>query len=148
MGVTTRRSAVAVAFLNRSGARGHYLRATTANARQILGRRGEQLALEHYQRLGFELLSRNHCSAIGELDLVVADARTIVFVEVKTSSTSLDPLVSINPRKLARMRRLAAGWLSSVPTGARRPAIRLDVVAITLDRRGELVALDQFADVT
>ena len=46
------------------------------------------------------------------------------------------------------MRRLAGDWLSSVPAGARRPAIRLDVVAVTLDRRGELVALEQFADVT
>jgi Holliday junction resolvase-like predicted endonuclease len=71
-----------------------------------------------------------------------------VFVEVKTSSTRLDPLLSIDRRKLARMRRLAGEWLSSVPAGARRPAIRLDVVAVTLDRRGELVALEQFADVT
>ncbi len=71
-----------------------------------------------------------------------------MFVEVKTSSTRLDPLLSIDRRKLARMRRLAGEWLSSVPAGARRPAIRLDIVAITLDRRGELVALDQFADVT
>jgi len=32
--------------------------------------------------------------------------------------------------------------------GRPTPAIRLDVVAVTLDRRGELVALEQFADVT
>ncbi len=71
-----------------------------------------------------------------------------MFVEVKTSATRLDPLVSIDRRKLARLRRLAGDWLANVPARARRRAIRLDVVAITLDGRGRLVALDQFADVT
>lgn len=104
--------------------------------------------MEHYERLGYELLSRNYRSAIGELDLIVADSRMVVFVEVKTSSTRLDPLLSIDRRKLARIRRLAGEWLSNAPACSRRQAIRVDVVAIRLDRQGRLVALDQFADVT
>lgn len=119
-----------------------------ATPQQTLGRRGEQLALEHYQRLGFELLARNHRTGSGELDLVVADQQTIVFAEVKTARAgALDPLVSINPRKLRRIRRLAAEWLATRPPAPRRPDIRFDVVAVVLDDEGQLVALDQFADV-
>jgi hypothetical protein len=35
-------------------------------AREVLGRLGERLALEHYERLGFRLLERNHRTAAGE----------------------------------------------------------------------------------
>ena len=39
-----------------------YVRAvsTPQPANQSLGRLGEQLALEHYERLGFTLIARNH----------------------------------------------------------------------------------------
>jgi Holliday junction resolvase-like predicted endonuclease len=61
-----------------------YGRTSMPTRRQILGSAGERLALEHYERLGFELLAANHRTRAGELDLIVADRRTIVFVEVKT----------------------------------------------------------------
>ena len=38
-----------------------------------LGRRGEELAAEHFERLGFEVLARNHRTRFGELDLVADD---------------------------------------------------------------------------
>jgi putative endonuclease len=116
-------------------------------AQQALGRRGEQLALEHYERLGFELLARNRRTRSGEVDLVVANRRIIVFAEVKSARVAaLDPLVSITPRKLARMRRVACEWLAAEPR-IRRPALRLDVVAVVVDANDRLVALEQFADV-
>jgi len=117
-------------------------------ARQQLGLRGEQLALEHYERLGFELLARNHRTSVGELDLVLADMRTLVFVEVKTGRAgTLDPLVSINARKLQRVRRLATEWLTTRPSSQRRPELRFDVVAIVLDADGRLLSLEQFAGI-
>jgi putative endonuclease len=117
-------------------------------AQQMLGRRGEQLALEHYKRLGFELLARNQHTRSGEVDLVVADTRTIVFAEVKTARlTALDPLVSITERKLLRMRRVAREWLADEPH-CRRSTLRLDVVAVVLDLQDRLVALEQYADVS
>jgi putative endonuclease len=120
----------------------------TASARQILGRLGEQLALEHYQRLGYRLLDRNHRTRVGEIDLVVADQPTTVFVEVKTRSVGgLDPLFSLAPDQRLRMRRLAGAWLAEHPSRPRTAALRLDVVAVTVDRRGRLVELEQFEDV-
>lgn len=114
-------------------------------SRQILGNAGEQLALEHYLRLGYELLARNARTRAGELDLVVADHDSIVFVEVKTSLAGrLDPVDSITPRKVARLRRVAAQWLAGAPARPRRRELRFDAVAVVIDAEGRLVSLEQF----
>jgi putative endonuclease len=117
-------------------------------ANQILGRLGERLALEHYERLGFALLARNYRTLTGEIDVVVCDHRTTVFVEVKTRRAGgLDPALSITALKRRRMRALAAAWLADHPARPRTPALRIDAVAIVVDARGGLVSLEQFEDV-
>lgn len=117
-------------------------------ARQILGRLGERLALEHYERLGFRLLERNYRTPVGELDLVVCDGVTIVFAEVKTRHAGgLDPLLSLTARKRRRLRALAGAWLADRPQRPRTSALRIDAVAIVLDARGTLVSLEQIEDV-
>jgi putative endonuclease len=116
--------------------------------RQVLGNAGERLALQHYERLGFELLARNHRTRAGELDLIVADRRALVFVEVKTRrSGGLDPLVSITPQKRRRIRRLGAAWLADHPEHPRRNEVRFDAVAVVLDAAGNLVALEQLESI-
>ena len=135
-------------FIKRMGGR-PYRPLIAHAAQQILGRAAERLALEHYERLGFELLARNHRTRSGELDLIVADAHTIVFVEVKARTAGgLDPLVAITPQKLQRLRRLAAEWLASQPARPRRTELRFDAVAVVIDAGGRLVALEQFAGIT
>jgi Holliday junction resolvase-like predicted endonuclease len=56
------------------------------NAKDILGRRGEQLAVEHLQRAGLRILDRNWRCADGEIDIVAAERRALVVCEVKTRS--------------------------------------------------------------
>jgi putative endonuclease len=120
--------------------------AKTAN--QIVGRLGERLALEHYERLGFRLIDRNWRTRAGEIDLVVCDGPTTVFAEVKTRrSGGLDPLLSLTTVKRRRMRALAAAWLADHPARPHTAALRIDAVAVLVDRRGALVALEQFEDV-
>jgi putative endonuclease len=117
-------------------------------ANQILGRLGERLALEHYERLGFVLLERNYRTGIGEIDLVVCDRRATIFVEVKTRRAGgLDPLLSITALKRRRMRALAAAWLADHRERPRSAMLRIDAVAIVVDERGALVSLEQFEDV-
>jgi putative endonuclease len=117
-------------------------------ANQIVGRLGERLALEHYERLGFRLLERNCATRAGEIDLVVCDGATTVFVEVKTRrSGGLDPLLSLTAVKRRRMRALAAAWLAGHPHRRHTPALRIDAVAVIVDDRHALVSLEQFEDV-
>jgi putative endonuclease len=117
-------------------------------ANQSLGRLGEQLALEHYERLGFTLLARNHWTRAGEIDLIVRDPQTLVFVEVKTRRAGgLDPLVGLTMTKRRRMRALAAAWLAEHPDRPHARALRIDAVAVVVDARDRLMALEQIEDV-
>ncbi|MCE5189546.1 MAG: YraN family protein [Eubacteriales bacterium] len=51
-----------------------------------IGRGGEALAKEYLERLGYETLRQNYRSGPREIDLVMRDGETIVFVEVKARS--------------------------------------------------------------
>jgi putative endonuclease len=128
-------------------------RATTVAAvpeasNQALARLGEQFALEHYERLGFALLARNHRTGAGEIDLIVHDRRAIVFVEVTTRRVrGLDPLLAVPALKRRRIRVLAAAWLTEHPDRPHTRSLRSDAVAVVVDERDRLVALEQVEDV-
>jgi putative endonuclease len=113
--------------------------------RQHLGRVGENLALQHLERLGFALVDRNHRTRWGEIDLVVFDGATLVFVEVKTRRTAgggRGPWEALNERKCAQVRKMAASYLAEVRERPRAPALRFDAVGVVIDPHGQLVRLD------
>jgi putative endonuclease len=108
-------------------------------AKDELGRRGEALAAEYLVQHGCELVERNWRCAQGEIDIVVRDGDELVFVEVKTrSSTGFGhPLEAITVSKLARLRRLAAAWCAAHP--GRHGLVRIDAVAIVAPMFGAVV---------
>lgn len=112
--------------------------------RHLLGRAGERLALEHLQRLGYRLVARNYRTRFGEIDLVVEDRATLVFVEVKTRRSERPGATwdSLDEKKRRKVRRLAAAFLSEARGRPRRPQIRFDAVGVTIDGRGLLVCID------
>jgi putative endonuclease len=115
----------------------------SSDQRHQLGRLGERLAAEHLERLGYRVLSRNHRTRFGELDLVAADDSTIVFCEVKTRRAgSGAPWDALGERKRGQVRRMAAAWLNDVRDRPHASALRFDAVGVTLDARGELVCLE------
>jgi putative endonuclease len=71
------------------------------NRKQIVGRWGEEVAGEFLLGKGFSFLERNVHTPYGELDLVMIDKDVVVFVEVKTrTSTSFGtPEISIHAKK-------------------------------------------------
>lgn len=62
----------------------HFLSPMIMSAYRI-GRLGETLAYSYLCAQGLQRLTRNYRCAHGEIDLIMADAQTIVFIEVKTS---------------------------------------------------------------
>jgi putative endonuclease len=122
---------------------------TSTDPRRALGAEGERLAAEHLSRAGMTILERNFRTRLGELDLIAADRRSIVFCEVKTRVVGRargpdGPLDSIGPRKRRRLRTMAAEWLAKADASRRvhRPELRFDAIGITLTRTGELLALE------
>jgi putative endonuclease len=113
------------------------------DVRHTAGRRGEELAAAHLERLGFEVLARNHRTRFGELDLVAYDGETLVFAEVKTRrSGTRDPWENLHGRKQSKVRRMAVSWLTENADRPYGAQLRFDGIAVLLDARGELVRLD------
>ncbi|NYJ00789.1 putative endonuclease [Nocardioides thalensis] len=111
---------------------------TTAEARQALGRYGEDVAerLLTDEDHRMVLLDRNWRCADGELDLVLRDGDVLVACEVKTR-TSLaagTPHEAVTDDKLARLKRLAQLWAEQ--RGLRPPETRIDLVAVMRPRKG------------
>ena len=123
----------------------HTAIAAAGDPRRALGARGEGLALAHLERLGFTLVARNHRTRWGEIDLIVYDGTTLVFVEVKTRRTSAragSALDAVAPVKQQQVRRIAAAWLAEVSDRPRSAELRFDVIGVTVDPCGDLLRLD------
>lgn len=98
----------------------------------IEGRAAETRACEHLIRHGLRPVERNFRSPFGEIDLVMEDRDTVVFVEVRYRNTSRfgGPTESIDFRKRGRLRATAEYYLQRNRRLAKRPC-RFDVVALT-----------------
>lgn len=114
------------------------------SARQQLGARGEALACEHLERLGYCVIARNVRVGRCELDVVATRGALVVFCEVRTRSSSalLDPAETIDRAKVGRVRRAAAEWLSSQEL--RFEQVRFDAVSVVL--AGATPELSYFED--
>jgi putative endonuclease len=114
-----------------------------SDPRKSLGRRGEELAAEHFARRGCRLLARNHHTRFGELDLVLVDGETLVFCEVKTCRAGHgEPWDSLHDAKRGQVRRMASVWLAEVRDRPFFGAVRFDAVGVVVDEQGRLVRLD------
>lgn len=104
-----------------------------------LGARGEDLVAAWYAERGYAVLARNWRCREGELDLVVAHGRAVVFCEVKTRrghGFGL-PAEAVNREKQRRLRRLAGRWLGEGGnTGGGFDDIRFDVACVTFGAAG------------
>jgi putative endonuclease len=99
--------------------------------RRALGSAGEAAVARWYEQRGYAVVARNWRSRLGELDLVVTDARHVVFCEVKTRSTSRfgTPFDAVTAAKQKRLRSLAFAYLEAHPELRRRP-MRFDVASV------------------
>ncbi|MBC8146120.1 MAG: YraN family protein [bacterium] len=103
---------------------------TTINRRHD-GAEHELIALSYLEAKGYELIAQNfHYKRYGEVDLVMRDTSTIVFVEVKCRRNYRfgSPEDSITPTKQRSIRRVAEGFIHRWNLD-RFPA-RFDVVAV------------------
>lgn len=101
--------------------------------KDVVGSTGEQLAVDYLLAEGYEIVERNWRCSVGELDIIAQLGRTTVVVEVKTR-TGLGfghPLDAITPRKLARLRRLAAAWCE---THGAVTHLRIDAIGVIVGR--------------
>ncbi|HSZ41185.1 MAG TPA: YraN family protein [Trebonia sp.] len=104
--------------------------------KDVLGREGEQAAVDYLTKRGFRILDRNWRCADGEIDIVAVERHALVVCEVKTRSGTRygTPLEAVSRAKHRRLRRLAVQWLNA--HGIRFEQIRIDVVGLLYEGTG------------
>jgi putative endonuclease len=104
--------------------------------KDVLGKDGEQAAVDYLEGCGFRILDRNWRCAEGEIDIVAVERHTLVVCEVKTRSGTRygTPLEAVGRAKRNRLRRLAILWLTA--HGVRFDQIRIDVVGLLYEGTG------------
>lgn len=97
--------------------------------RTLLGWRGEDAALAYLEKKGWKLLQRHFRTRQGEIDLVMREGKTLVFIEVKTrlSHAFGAPEESVTGQKLERMQAAAETYLARHPWNG---PVRMDVVIL------------------
>jgi len=98
-------------------------------ARQIEGAAAEELALHFLQGQGLTLVERNFRCKGGEIDLVMLERDSLVFVEVRKRADKRHggAAASVTARKQARLMVAAQVFLQRYRLP---PACRFDVIAI------------------
>jgi putative endonuclease len=106
----------------------------SSNPRQQAGREAEAYALRHLQQQGLCLITQNWLCKRGELDLVMLDGDTVVFVEVRYRRHAGwgGALESVDFRKREKLILAAQFFLQKESHWADSPC-RFDVVAINGD---------------
>ncbi len=110
----------------------------TRNA--AVGASGERIAALLLEQAGCRIIARNwHCRG-GELDLVALDDDILVCVEVRVRTGTVygSAAESVVGMKTKRVLHAVAAFLATHPEHGDR-LVRIDVVAITLDRAGRVV---------
>ena len=97
--------------------------------RQEQGKSWEEAAQAHLQEHGLTLVEANFRCKLGEIDLIMRDGTSLVFVEVRqrAAGSQVGAAASISPAKIRRLLRAAQVYLQRYP---RLPPCRFDVVAI------------------
>jgi putative endonuclease len=108
--------------------------------RQRLGAEGERAAAAWYQARGYQVVAQNWRCREGELDLVLAHGRTLVFCEVKTRSSDRfgTPAEAVTWTKQQKVRLVASRYLDDPPFRFR--GLRFDVAVV--DRRGTVEVIE------
>jgi len=81
-----------------------------------IGKAGEKAALDFLMKKGYQFIDNNYYSSFGEIDLIVMDDDTIVFVEVKTRASSVETaLRSMTTSKCNKIMKTAQIFLMKHP---------------------------------
>jgi len=106
------------------------------SARQALGRKGEEVAVDFLKKQGYRIIKRNYRCRAGEIDIVVEEGSSLVFVEVKSRrSTHFGlPEEAISYEKRRHLTRVALGYLTH--HRIKETKCRFDVVSVLMNDHG------------
>lgn len=98
-----------------------------------IGKLGEDEASKYLKSKGYTLIQRNYRTRYGEIDIIAKDGKYIVFVEVKTRSSTYFgfPREAVDKYKQSRIKNVSILYLAQKKLI--NSNIRFDVVEVILD---------------
>lgn len=101
----------------------------SSRARFDTGIAAEDTAARLYEGEGARILARRARTPAGEIDLILAEAGEVVFVEVKARKTFAAAKASLSARQQARLYAAAEVWLGENGHSSLTPC-RFDLVVV------------------
>ncbi|RIE03507.1 YraN family protein [Cohnella faecalis] len=108
----------------------------------MTGLRGEEAAASYLQSLGLVIVERNWRCRSGEIDLIALEEAVLVFVEVRSRSSTNrfgTAIEAITPRKCRQVRDIASIYMRM--KGESNRSVRFDAVAVTFSADGEVAEI-------
>ena len=98
-----------------------------------LGNAFEAKVCEYLQNAGLKLLEKNYRVGHWELDLIMKDGKTVVFVEVKYRKNELygGAISALSASQIERLRMAAQAYLQKKQLNESKTPCRFDLVAVT-----------------
>jgi putative endonuclease len=81
----------------------------------LYGVQSEQLAVEYFETIGFEVLARRYKTKLGEIDLVIKKDTQLIFIEVKARKRKTSTEEILTTRQISRIYSAAEIFLSEFP---------------------------------
>jgi putative endonuclease len=99
-----------------------------------IGKFGQQLAAQFLLNKGYQLIKENYYCSDGEIDLILADQKQLVFVEVKTRLSQKFglPEEAIDQRKKEKLYQTALTYLTKAEIN--HDNWRIDCLAVEIDQ--------------
>jgi len=99
------------------------------------GKEAEDRALRYLQQNGLQLVESNFSCRFGEIDLIMQEGETLVFVEVRYRKQNRfgSALESVDRRKMERLTKTAQLFLQQHKKFAQQPC-RFDVIGLGPDQ--------------
>lgn len=94
---------------------------------------GENAACNYLESKSYKILERNFRKGYGEIDIIALDKQTLVFIEVKTRSSSRygTPFEAISPSKLRNIIK-GANFYKYVLHPQLPDLLRIDAIGVTV----------------
>ena len=104
----------------------------------ILGKKGEELAAQFLEKLGYQIIAMNWHEKKFEIDIIAQEQNQLVFVEVKTRTTDYfgSPVEAVTP---AKQKHLVEGANYFIEKQNIDLECRFDVIAVILNNNQQKI---------
>ncbi len=105
------------------------------------------MAKKYLQKKGYRIIEQNYRTKYAEIDLIVCDKRTLVFVEVRTKIGERfgSPEESFNRNKINKLIKNAAAYAIRKDYAK---DYRVDAICIVLDEKENIKRINHYQNIT